>query len=681
MLLALLFVTFDLAAQVGHLPTSATKAMPATQPQVDPIDTVVELSTVNIVSQLHATEKSSSYNLQTITQKQLNESGSFTLSEALSKQPGISQLSTGNGISKPVIRGLYGNRILVLQSQNRFDNQQWQDEHGLGLSTMGIERVELIKGAAGVLYGSEAMGGVINLVEEQPDFNYAKKWDVQTRLYSNTLGQFSEIGYQHNQPKHWWRLRVGTESHADYQAGGGQRVLNSRFKGYYLKAGTAWRLKNFKSENTYNASYNHFGFIVDELHDYMETDKRYSKNVSAGPSHLVVMNIANSQNTFYLQKAIFKANVGLQSNLRMEDEGGGAISLNMHLVSLLLNLLYNKDLSRHTYLSLSSVSSVERNTNYGARILVPDANMAETGLSVFFKHDFEKIKIEEGLGINHHFMQALYATRVGFIKNIEGPSKVNRTAATGMFGTTYQANKFWLLKLNVANGYRAPNLAEWSSNGLREGVYRYEIGNRELKNESNFTKEISATFDHDKVVSEFSLYHNAFKNYIYLQASGEDFFGFPVYRYVQQDASIYGAEWMGQIQPEPYLQLNANYTLTHGQLLDKAYLPFIAPQRFYSTVKWINTWSQKWQGWYLETAFEYNSAQTQVAVGEKSTPAYALYHASLGGSCKVNKQTIQIKLMANNLFDNHYYDHLSRIRRLELYNPGRNIILSLKTIF
>src|ERR1044072_2992429 len=97
----------------------------------------------------------------------LSRFANFNLATMLSGVPGVSMLSTGIGISKPVIRGLYGNRVLVLMAGLRFDNQQWQEEHGLGLSDLGLQKVELIKGPMSVLYGSEAMGGIINLIEGQ----------------------------------------------------------------------------------------------------------------------------------------------------------------------------------------------------------------------------------------------------------------------------------------------------------------------------------------------------------------------------------------------------------------------------------------------------------------------------------------------------------------------------------
>ena len=113
-----------------------------------------------------------------ISDIEIRKTGSQTLSEALSSLPGISQLTTGP-ISKPVIRGLYGDRIQVNVAGLKLEDQQWEDEYGLGLSDIGVERVELIKGPASVMFGPDAEGGVINLIEEGigvPDVRFKRHW-------------------------------------------------------------------------------------------------------------------------------------------------------------------------------------------------------------------------------------------------------------------------------------------------------------------------------------------------------------------------------------------------------------------------------------------------------------------------------------------------------------------------
>src|SRR5438034_3557949 len=125
-----------------------------------------------------------SLNIHSISVQKMRQAGALNIADALSKLPGISQLNTGPAISKPVIRGLYGNRVLAVLSGLKFDNQQWQDEHGLGLNDVGIDRVEVIKGPVALLYGSEAIGGILNIIEEAQNEPGKKSGDVNIGLFS-----------------------------------------------------------------------------------------------------------------------------------------------------------------------------------------------------------------------------------------------------------------------------------------------------------------------------------------------------------------------------------------------------------------------------------------------------------------------------------------------------------------
>ena len=124
----------------------------------------------------------------------VNPTGNFNLTDRIAQIPGIDLLGTGPAISKPVIRGSYGNRILMLLNGLKFDNQQWQDEHGLGLSDLGLSKVEIIKGPLGVLYGSEALGGVINLIEEEKPSRGQSASEFGLRFNTNTLGGLIQGG-------------------------------------------------------------------------------------------------------------------------------------------------------------------------------------------------------------------------------------------------------------------------------------------------------------------------------------------------------------------------------------------------------------------------------------------------------------------------------------------------------
>ena len=185
------------------------------QLDVSLLRTDIETQEIVIYGTQNSDIKQTPKNIASMSKEAMLENGSLSLSDAVSKIPGMSQLSTGNGISKPVIRGLYGNRIQTVLLGIRFDNQQWQDEHGLGLTDVGVDRIQIIKGPASLEYGSEAMGGVLNIIEEKPADVGKVEGDISLQLFSNTLGTSLDAGVKGATEKKNWRVNLGAQSHGD----------------------------------------------------------------------------------------------------------------------------------------------------------------------------------------------------------------------------------------------------------------------------------------------------------------------------------------------------------------------------------------------------------------------------------------------------------------------------------
>lgn len=643
----------------------------------------LQLPAVIVTSYKDERPKQTSLNIEPITIKEITRSGAFNLSDAIAKMPGISQLSTGVAISKPVIRGLYGNRVLVMFSGLRFDNQQWQDEHGLGLSDIGISRVEIIKGPFSLLYGTEAVAGVINIIEEEKAATGTHETDLGIKLNSNTIGGTIQYGTKINYGNHWFRFRAGIESNADYTYGHNTRILNSRFDGYYAKVGFGFKKENWLSENNYNFSLNRFGFIFSDIYDFFDKpDARWSRDFP-GPHHIVILNIASSQNTFYLQHSEIKLNVGVQSNQRMEDEGGGAISLNMHLITGEYTFRWIKSLSAKTDLILANITSVENNTNYGKRKIIPDAWMVETGVSAFLKYHIQKSVIEFGAGAGSRYIKTLLTTGVNTDEKEIDPFHINRPFGNGMIGFSINPNDAWNFKLNFASGVRSPNLAELSSNGLHEGIFTYEIGDPDLKNEINLNGDADISYTGKSIQFTISGFYNHFIDYIYLAPTDEEWFGFPIYRYLQQNANLYGGEASFSCTPAflKHGKIQIAYSGMIGQTEDGNNLPFIPAQKFTPEIHYEFAEIKNLQILYFFINNDFVFKQSNIAPEETITDAYQLLNAGIGCTFLTNHFPVELSLTGNNLLNEVYYDHLSRFKPLGLYNIGTNIILNCKINF
>ncbi|MEO5582834.1 MAG: TonB-dependent receptor [Saprospiraceae bacterium] len=608
----------------------------------------------------------------------LNHYADYNLTDLIARIPGVTMLSTGPAISKPVIRGLYGNRILVLLSGLKFDNQQWQEEHGLGLSGIGLGKVELIKGPLSILYGTEAIGGIINLIEENKPEVYQSITDFKIQMNSNSLGALLQAGYKKNNGNDWFRCRIGLENHADYSDGNHQRVLNSRSDGYYLKSTYGFSKKNWTSTNNYMSSYNRFGFIFNDIYTFFTPDARWSRDLSVNPDHLVLLNIVSSENKFTLRdESILHFNAGIQSNSRRENEGGGAISLNMHLLTFQYLVKWEKQFSSINRMIISNLGSLENNTNYGARKIVPDARMQESNISMYFESTLQqKIILENGIGAGEKWIKTFFTT------SVNGPDKEIHPFHTfspyyNIFsGISYLPNEKLSFKANLATGVRIANLAELSSNGLHEGIFTYEIGNPNLKNEQNICFNIYSHYKSNGLQVSISPFYNVFNHYIYLAPTQEDWFGFPVYRYRQQSAWQYGGEAEVSLHQSSWKE-EVSFSYMNSKTKDGNYTPYIPAAKISPGIQ-KNIGVNFNHNLHLYSSLDYYFDQHHTAPFEISTPAYVLWNAGGQLNWTLGSKKYFLSLSGNNLLNIAYYDHLSRFKNFGLLNIGRNIMIDFK---
>jgi iron complex outermembrane receptor protein len=643
---------------------------------------LIEMKEVVVYGTQSQEPTKTTFNVAQLTQNEIQQSGALNISDAMARLPGVNQLTTGVGISKPVIRGLYGNRIQVNVSGLRFDNQQWQDEHGLGLSDMGVDRLEVIKGPMSVLYGSDAIGGVINVIEEKPAPVGSYSRDFGARIYSNTFGVSLNYGVKKSSVDRWKIFRYGLDNHADYSDGNNSRVLNSRFASYNLKA--AWgKTKDDRTRVVRVAgSFSEFGFVFDSLSRKAE-DARLSRTFD-GPHHLVGFGQATVENTVFKNGKKIKLNGGVISNIRLEDEGGGGISLSMLLNTLNGVGQITKPVGENAEWTYGSSLMFQTNTNFGGRIIVPDAITGEGSVFSFYKNHLNRFLLEAGARYDLRFIETFVTNTLNKPGNPDSPTdeifpfrKVyhafNLSAGAG-FNFTDQ----FYFRSNISTGYRPGNLAELSSNGLHEGTLRWEIGLQKAKVEQNLNVEASLNFSSPNLRAQASLYRNQFQNFFYLAPTGEEYFGFGIYRYGQSDAVLQGGELSFDWNPPGTpLSIGSSYSFIEGKKEDGDALPFIPANKLLTEIKF----HFKQMGNFLNPALKvggtYISDQTKPAQFETKTDGYFLIHAGLSGQWK----KAALSLTANNLLNNTYYDHLSRFKYYGIANMGCNVVLSLNYKF
>jgi iron complex outermembrane receptor protein len=232
------------------------------------------------------------------------------------------------------------------------------------------------------------------------------------------------------------------------------------------------------------------------------------------------------------------------------------------------------------------------------------------------------------------------------------------------------------LKMNVSSGVRIPNLAELSSNGLHEGIYTYEIGNPLMKNEYNLMGNLHAEYTGTHLGGFVSPFVNRFFDFVYLAPTSEEWYGFPVFRFRQQNALQYGGEAGVSFTSGKLWKVGCNASGMISKTDDGLFTPFVPATRFSPfALLSITTGAQILR---FNLGADYCLAQKRTYPGEVSTGEYFLLNASVNTRLKTALGRCELSLGGNNLLNRAYYDNLSRFKSYGLLNIGRNIFVSLR---
>ncbi|SHF77698.1 iron complex outermembrane recepter protein [Flavobacterium fluvii] len=604
--------------------------------------------------------------------KSLQQKGMTTLIESLATIPGVSQVSTGTSIGKPVIRGLSGNRVLVYSQGVRIENQQFGDEHGLGLNDAGIESVEVIKGPASLLYGSDALGGVLYFNPEKFAAANTFQANFSQKFFSNTLGSNSSLGLK-TSTENWKFLARGSYNiHSDYKMADGERVTNTRYNETDFKTGIGYSNSKFSSIFRYN--YNNLDLgIPEEGIAEQSTNKKTDYPKQGVFNHLLSLN-----NVIFFEKSKLDVDLGYISNDRSEFEDSEVAILHMKLKT------FNYDAKYHlpklgkfeTIVGIQGMN--QTNTNSGEEYLIPDARTNDFGVFGTGVYEWTSNALQAGLRFDNRKIISDARGIAGSAGSFEALDKSYDSFNASLGYKTNLAEDL-TLRLNVASGFRAPNLAELTSNGVHEGTNRYEIGNPDLKTEQNVQTDVNLEYKS----SHFEFFANGFYNhinhYIYTSPTGEIIDDNAVFDYIQNDAKLFGGEVGLHFHPHPldWLHYETSFETVTGKKQDGDYLPLIPANNWNNTIRTefkIKNWLEDgFATLNVSTTFNQNN----VSGFETKSNGYTLLNLGFGGKMKLGKTAFDINLNANNLLDKNYISHLSRLKTDGIPNIGRNIVLGL----
>jgi len=650
--------------------------------------------------------------------------------------PGLNAVKTGPNISKPFIRGLGYNRVLTLYDGVRQEGQQWGDEHGIEVDAYNIEKAEVIKGPVSLMYGSDALAGVVSLFPFSPkerDGIIRGRFLSEHQSNNGLIGNGLKMG---SAGEHWqWSVSSSYRLAKNYTNAVDGRVYNTGYDEKNATASAGYRSdKGFTNLNF--TLYDNLQGIPDGSRDSLT--RQFTKQVYEGalddiknrptvsdaelnsyspsPLHQHIQHYRiYSNNQYEVGKGDISVLLGFQQSVRREYNHPTAPiqpGLYVRLNTLNYGIRYNAPEFSNFEVSFGMNGMYQGNKNLDATDFpIPDFNLLDIGSYGYAKWLKKKWTISGGLRYDtrnvtsNDFYIGSNATN-GFNHQVLFPHIANATlqfpalhqSFNGIslsLGSTYQINENLSMKFNIARGYRAPSIPEIASNGLDPGAHIVYIGNRNFVPEFSFQLDIGITGTYENFNASVSVFHNFVQDYIYLSqvvdAQGnpiEILQGNKTFQYQQGSAQLYGMEASLEIHPAGVkgFSLNSNVSMVLGTNTKKEfentgvqgqYLPFIPPVRIITSVNQeIKTKSKVFTVINGKADVDFSATQDRFLAlygTETKTAGYTLFNASMGSDIHLSKKvTTQIQFQINNVFDVAYQSNLSRLKYFEYFNQSPN---------
>ena len=637
-------------------------------------ETIFEMDEVIVSTAFNKIQSQNVMKVEHESIKNLQRKGTATLIEGLATIPGVSQVSTGTSIGKPVIRGLSGNRVLVYSQGVRIENQQFGDEHGLGLNDSGIESVEVIKGPASLLYGSDALGGVLYFNPEKFADANTFKANFSQKYFSNTTGSNSSLGLKTSTDNWKFMARGSYNTHSDYKIADGDRVTNTRYNETDFKTGIGYSNAKFSSVLRYNYNELDLGIPEDGIADQTTSKK------TGFPKQGVFNHLLSLNNVFFFEKSKLDLDLGYVANDRSEFEDSNVAVLHMKLKTFNYNAKYHLPKMGKIETIVGVQGMHQTNTNSGEEYLIPDAVTNDFGVFGTANYEWNSNVLQAGLRFDNRNITTDAQGIAGEEGSFEAIDKSYDSFNASLGYKTNLADDL-TLRLNVASGFRAPNLAELTSNGVHEGTNRYEVGNSDLETEQNVQTDLNLEYKTDHFEFFVNGFYNHINNYIYTSPTGEVIDENAVFDYVQDNAKLYGGEIGLHFHPHPldWLHFETSFETVTGEKQSRSvgrdYLPLIPANNWNNTIRTefeIKNWLE--DGFAtLNVSSTFN--QKNVSGFETESNGYNLVNLGFGGTVKLGKTAFEVNINGNNLFDKRYIAHLSRLKTDGIPNIGRNIVL------
>ena len=623
-------------------------------------------------------------------------SGSKPIASILDKMPGVSSLKTGFTIAKPMIQGMYGSRVIVLNNGLKQEGQQWGQEHGLEIDPYNTGQITLVKGAEALRYTGDAIGGIL-LIEPLYNANDTLKMSLTTA--------FTDNGRQGNISASAEKLltkTLGLRLQGTYKKAGNLNtpdyyLLNTGFEELNGSLTMKWQPSKHSSFEVFSSIYNNKPGILSTSHIGNLTDlQKIINNETVPEKGSFTYTIARpyQQINHFLNKAKWKCELspslnleavyGFQINKRKEFDSHNYFnittpSLDFSLLTHQLDFVLNKTFKKGLFLKTGLNAYYQTNTYIG-RFFIPNYKKSEV-------YQFALLRYKK----NRHELELGY--RAGVI-NLDAYKWVNNTIVHYPFnykGISWQAG--WLFKINtdwqtalqIGKVWRNPNISEQFSEGLHHGAAAIEYGNKNLKPENAISVNGTLKYRHNKTLLETEVFAKQVENYIYLRPKFPPELtirgAFPAFEYVQTNALFTGVDiLLNYLLPHKFVFIEKVSLLNVYDQKYPTYINGIPPYRFnhslqykISQFKWLSNSS-------INLTVLQVLKQTRYTNGSDYMPppkGYVLLNAALTTNFSRYKNLL-VFLSADNILNISFRDYLNRFRYYadetgRMINAGINI--------
>ena len=675
-------------------------------------DTIVELKDVTVTGNARRDYlMKSSQNSVQVNRDYMEQHFGGSLMQTLEGIPGVKAMSIGSGQSKPTIRGLGFNRMAVTEDGIKHEGQQWGDDHGLEIDQFAIDRAEVIKGPAALLYGSDAIGGVLNLYTNHlPTAPFQGSATLFTRTNNESLGASVKVGGLKDH--FFYRANATLINYVDYRV----PTDSIQYYSYYI------RLKDKRLRNTAGGEYDGslmMGYAGYNFHADVRISDSYSRSGFFADAHGLEVRLSEidydharrdvdlpyqwvnhmkvvSHTNWHGELWSFEGSLAWQNNQREEHaepishgympRPDGTMERRFNKNTLTAQLGMRRTIAEQHELKAGLNAEYQRNERSGWGFIIPDFRTASTGL-----YAIDRWTISENLvanaGLRYDFSHTnvekyndWYLTPVApgdsVYKQRAGDICCSFNSLTWSAGLNYSTGG-WVVKANLGKSFRVPIPKELAADGVNYHIFRYEQGNAGLNPEESYQLDAGICWGNGVLDIQVDPYVNYFPNYIYLSPTPQYVEGLQLYQYTQAKVFRWGveAETTWHITPHWEAELKGEYLYARQESGEKKgySLPFSTPWSADAGGKYKFHWHGDG---FVGLNVHLVGDQHEIVPPEKPTDGYWTLTLAAGKQFPLTDTTkLRVSVHADNLLNRRYYDHTSYYRLIDVPEPGFNMAL------